>query len=98
MSSLDPYLFLSFNELGTPIKAMFKMWSKKAKALRSEFVEQNNTYPAELDTRKGNIPLGWRLSKQSRKDISTQILCGGFGSLYDAVSYTHLTLPTIYSV
>lgn len=73
----------SFNELGTPIKAMFKMWSKKAKALRSEFVEQNNTYPAELDTRKGNIPLGWRLSKQSRKDISTQILCGGFGSLYD---------------
>lgn len=84
----------AFNELGTPVKAMFKMWGSQAMELRSEFRGQfspaecrdsdsnsdynqdhfGGFYEAELDTKKGSIPLGWKLSKESRQSIATQIL------------------------
>lgn len=72
----------AFNELGTPIKATLKMWGAKAREAREEFIIRYSgqsggysgvVYQANLDTKTQSIPLGWRLSKRSRKGITEQI-------------------------
>ena len=52
----------------------------------------------ETDAQTGAIGTGRALTQQAIDRASVYVVLGGDGTVHEPVSYTHLTLPTIYSV
>ena len=70
-----------------------KIWKKNEMILQKENVE----YEVHFTKHIGHAS-EIAYSLRERDDIDCVIACGGDGTVHEAVSYTHLTLPTICSV